>query len=122
MRAEPRSRRITLDVRDQVAGRLVRTRVRVDELALAVEEDRRREGDARLDLRRDLQIGVAVARVGDGEALEELACVAVVVLAVQAKEGNLLAKLQPRLLEGRELAAAGSAPGCPLVDHHRVPP
>src|SRR3954447_17936308 len=122
MPAESRSQRIALDVRDQVRSVLVRAGVRVDELALAVEEDRRREGDARLDLRRDLQIGVAVARVGDGEALQELASVAVIVLAVQAKEGNLLAKLQPRFLEGRELAAAGSAPGCPLVDHHRVPP
>src|SRR4051794_1556858 len=120
MPAEPRSQRIALDVRDQVGGVLVRARVRVDELAPAVEEDRRGEGDARLDLRRDLQVGVAVARVADGEALQELASVAVVVLSIHSKERNPLSKLQPGLLECGELASARRTPGCPLVDDDRV--
>src|SRR4051812_12282618 len=120
MPAEPRSQRIALDVRDQVGGVLVRARVRVDELPLAVEEDRRGEGDARLDLRRDLQVGVAVARVAHGKALQELARVAVVVLSVQAKEGNPLSYLQPGLLERGELASAWRGPGCPLVCHDRI--
>src|SRR4051794_4777622 len=95
--------------------------MRVDELAVLVEEDRRRERDARLDLRRDLEVRVAVARIRHGELLQELAGVAVVVLAVKAQERNLLAKSEPRLLKRGELATARRAPRRPLVHDYGVP-
>src|SRR4051794_28944747 len=115
MPAGHRSQRVALDVGDQLGRRVVRPGVRVDELALAVEEDRRRERYAGLNARRDLQVRVAIARIRHGEALEELTSVAVVVLSVEAQERNLLAERDTGLLEGRELAAARRAPGRPLV-------
>src|SRR5207247_11286733 len=79
-----------------------------------------REGREAVEEARDLRVGVLVARVADGVALEEAACVGRVVVRVDPQEADALAELHGELLEERELGPAGAAPRGPLVHHHRV--
>src|SRR5439155_20452717 len=68
----------------------------------------------------DAEVPVAVARIADRELAEEAACVAVVVLRVDAHEGDSPAETGRQPLEEGELPAAGPAPRRPLVHNDGV--
>ena len=93
--------------------------VEVGQLALGVVEAGARRRD-RLELGRDLQLGILVAREAHRVLREELTGIGVVVLDVHAEEGDLRAALDRLLLEEGELRAAWRAPRRPAVDHDRI--
>src|ERR1700755_4943 len=66
--------------------------------------------------------GIDVAGVGHRLLAQEGRRRVGVVLRVDAEEGDALAVTGGELLQGRELEAAGPAPGGPEVDHDRVAP
>ena len=75
---------------------------------------------ARLELLRDLLVGVLVGGIRKRALAQELLGGGPLVLRVDAEEGDLLAALGRDLLEDRELGSARPAPGRPLVDHGGV--
>ena len=68
----------------------------------------------------DLRVGVADARVGQRQLVEEVVGGVGRVVDVDAEEGDLVAALGRDRLEVRELEPAGPAPRRPGVDDHRV--
>src|SRR5687768_3414290 len=66
-----RPERVAPDVGDELLIAGVRAKLEVDELSLAVIEGSRGEEFSRRHLLRDLLVGVAVARIGNGVLLEE---------------------------------------------------
>src|ERR671936_2876296 len=112
--------RVAPDVGGELGSARVLALLDVDRLPPRVVEDRGREPDRRLEVAGDLLVGIAVARIGDGQLTQEGMRGGGGVVGVHAEEGNPLAELRREILEPGKLLAAGPAPRRPLVDHHRV--
>src|SRR5215218_1566874 len=111
---------VALDVLHELGFARVAPLVDEGECALGVVEGGGRKCLDSVEDRRDAELLVAVAGVAHRELAQEAASVGVVVLGVHPQEGDALAAPHGLALEVGELAAAGAAPGRPLVDHHRI--
>src|SRR5262249_23345325 len=113
------ARGVPVHVRDQILLVRVNARMAVDLLAGAVVVGGGREGLGRSPRTLgDLQVRVAVGRVGEGELGEELLGGTIRVVGVHTEEGDLVSPLLGQGLEPGKLEPARAAPRGPLVDDH----